>query len=233
MSSLAVKLKLQQFEGPLELLLSLIDEQTLPISEISLSSVTEQFLAYLQTLSERDAEEIADFLCVAARLLLLKARKLLPGQIEADDDGPGLEDQLRLYRVFVKASRKMNEAWMSGRHSIFRFEPPRRSTEFVPPQNVSIASLHKSMVQLLRRLQPPKALSFATIDRAVSMREKIDAIHHILTQVKHFQFHKILGDKPSRTEIIVSFLALLELVKIRAVRLKQEDYFGDIVVHKL
>lgn len=227
-----MKIILPQFTGPFDLLLSLIGEKKLNVSEVALSAVTEQFLRYLDTLEERRAEELADFLVVAARLLLLKSQQLLPQFAGEEDEGASLEDQLRLYQQFVEASKSINRRWMSGQRSVFRVEPPRsrHGGIFTAPENATLETLHGSMVQLVHRLAPPKPLPEASIDRAVSMKEKVDVIRRMLSRAKRFSFREILSDARNKTEVIVSFLAILELLKQRAVFLRQKESFSDILI---
>ena len=229
-----VSLQLEQFSGPLDLLLSLIAEEELDVSEVALSRVTEQFLQYLDTLENRRAEELADFLVVASRLLLLKSRTLLPQfAFEADDEGPSLADQLRLYKQFVEASKQLNTLWMSDRVASGRTEPPRKPLGFVPPVNVTLDMLHERMVQLVARLTPPKPLPETHIDRAISMKQKIDEIRHLLSRSGRIHFGSILHQAKNRTEVIVSFLAILELVKQKTVAVTQDELFGDIVIQRV
>jgi segregation and condensation protein A len=229
----SINLKLDQFSGPLDLLLSLIADEKLDITTIALSRVTEQYLDYLGQVDEKDANELADFLVVATRLLLLKSRALLPQLMPEPDDGPSLEAQLRLYKIFVDASKKIQKLWSSADGGHWRIEPPRRSEVFVPPENVSVERLRGIMVQLINRLRPPKALPRTVIDKSVSIQEKIERIRSLFRQVKSLSFLEMVNESRSRTEIIISFMAILELMKQQVVTLSQEDQFGDIVIHRL
>lgn len=221
-----------QFSGPLDLLLELINTRKMAISELALGEVTEQYLTYLDTLEERRPEDIADFLVVATRLLLLKARQLLPDMTE-EEEGPSLEEQLRLYQAFREAAKQFNRAWLGERSAAFRLEPSRRSSTFQPPANVSLGALHDTILQIIRRLEPPKPIVYATIDRAVSVREKIESIRTALSRLKRLQFTDMITDASNRTEVIVSFLAILELVKQQVVSLHQEQAFGDITIQRV
>ena len=227
------ELTLDQFSGPLYLLLSLLEESKLNISEVSLSSITEQYLTYLDTLEDNRAEELADFLVVGSRLLLLKSKMLLPQFAPEEDEGTSLEEQLRLYKVFLEASKGVNRLWQADSRSFFRFEPPRRPLQFVAPINLSRDSLRQSMLQLVDRLTPPKPLPETAIDRAVSMKETIDRIRALLKKNRRLSFGELLTSAHNRTEVIVSFLALLELVKQKAVALRQREIFSDIVIEKI
>jgi segregation and condensation protein A len=228
-----VELQLEKFSGPLDLLLSLVGEEKLDITDIALSRVTEQFLTYIDTLEDGRAAEMADFLVVASRLLLLKSRMLLPQFAPEEDEGATLADQLRLYKQFADAAKQLNRLWEKGEHAAFRVEPPRPPLGFVPPTNVTLSALHNRMVQLIARLTPPKPLPETRIDKTVSVKQKIDDIRRALARMKETSFHAMLRDARSRSEIIVSFLAVLELVKQQTVFLRQEETFGDIVIQRV
>jgi len=225
--------KTGQFEGPLDLLLNLITEQKLNISEIALSEVTEQFLQYLNTIDEKQPEDLADFLVVATRLLLLKSKNLLPQFGVDEEEGPSLEEQLRLYKAFVEASKKMNKAWLSTRRAVFRVEPPRLPEEFVGPDNFSFATLRQSMDKLLYKLTPPKPLPQINIDKTISLKEKIFQISSWLKSNKTASFSQMLNNSKNRTEVIIGFLALLELVKQKTISLEQNDNFSDILINRV
>ncbi|PLX26521.1 hypothetical protein C0581_04280 [Candidatus Parcubacteria bacterium] len=226
-----IRVQFKEFDGPLDLLLSLVDEKKMEITEVSISSVTEPFLGYLDTLEEKDAQELADFLVVAAKLLLMKSRTLLPQFAPEEDDGISLEDQLRLYRRFVDVSKKVNTLWLDdSKKSYGRVEPPVRSDEVIKPENMSQDTMHASMVQLVKRLAPPKPLPETQIDKTVSMKEKIDTLHKLLKKGKEVSFQTLLSDASTKTEVIVSFLAILELVKQKDIYLQQDNHFSDIVI---
>lgn len=228
---MSVEFTLEQFSGPLDLLLSLLDDQKLSISDISLSHVTEQYLYHIEQLEETNAQDLADFLLVATRLLLLKSRALLPQFLPEEDEGPDLADQLRLYKAFIAASKKVHDVWLSSSRSVFRVEPPRKAEGFVPPQNLTLDEVRKSMVQLVSRLKPRKPLPQTRIDSTVSMKQKIHHIRTLLKNRKKAGFHELVASRQNRTELIVSFLALLELAKQKTVSLHQEETFSDIMIH--
>ncbi|HYE60093.1 MAG TPA: segregation/condensation protein A [Candidatus Kapabacteria bacterium] len=226
------QITLEQFSGPFDLLLTLIDKQKVSITEIALADVTEQFLTHLDTLEANREEELADFLVVASRLLLLKSKMLLPQFLPEEEDGPGLEEQLKLYKQFVDASKRLNALWLDSRESVFREEPSRMPEGFHPGDNVTLERIHATMVQLVRRLTPPKPLPETHIDRAVSMKERIDHIRRVLERSSRLSFHEVLENATNKTEIIVSFLAILELLKQKTIFLHQEDTFADIVIER-
>lgn len=226
-----ITIRFKEFDGPLDLLLSLLDEKKMEISEVAISSVTESYLEYLDTLEVINPQELADFLVIATRLLFLKSKTLLPEFGLDEDEGMRLEDQLKLYRQFVEASKKINVLWLDDtRKGYGRIESPVVAEEFIAPPRLDTKILYEFICRLISRLEPPKALPQTKIDKSVSMKEKIDAIRTLLTTRKNFGFQEILSQAHSKTEVIVSFLALLELVKQKSIHIRQDEAFGDMLV---
>ncbi|OGH82142.1 MAG: hypothetical protein A3G08_02155 [Candidatus Magasanikbacteria bacterium RIFCSPLOWO2_12_FULL_47_9b] len=221
---------LEQFSGPLDLLLSLIQEKKMSVSDVALSRVTEQYMAFVEREKRLDPVQLADFLVVAAKLLLLKSQSLLPHFFPEEQDEQSLEEQLRLYQAFQKASKDVEKRWLDPRRSYSRIEPPRKPPGFVWPANVSPDSLARAMEAVLGRLKPLKALPIATIDRAISLKQKIMDIQTLLKAKKRLTFFDVVGPEKHKTNMIVSFLALLELMKSESVLLRQEGIFNDIVI---
>lgn len=224
----------EQFTGPLDLLLSLIADEKMSVGELALSKVTEQFVAYVESLEEDQIspEELADFLVVAAKLLLLKSKALLPMFLKEEEDGPSLAEQLRLYKAFVDASKAVNTLWLQTGMGFFRIEPMRKPAGFVPPANVTMDSVHRTMIQLINRLAPPKPLPRTSMDKAVSLKEKINTLKTLIQKHKNMLFHHTIDNVRNKTEVIVSFLALLELVKQQEIMFSQETQFGDIIIEQ-
>lgn len=228
-----MQFKLKQFNGPFDLLLSLVEGKELKITEIALSEITEQYLKYLDTLEETDVYELADFLVVAARLLHMKSRLLLPEFLFDEEDEGGLEVQLKLYKQFVDASKIIEAKWMDGAQSFFRVETPRQALEFSLPTNVLLESLTESMIQLVSKLIPAKTLERTYIDKTVSLKERVDSIIALLKSRKSFKFFDVLDDANNKTEVIIGFLAILELAKRKSLIFKQDMSFGDILITRV
>lgn len=227
-------IQFNQFDGPLDLLLSLIDKKKMEISEVSLSTVTETFLDYVDSHDAIGAEELADFLVIATKLLLLKSKTLLPQLSIEEDEGVSLEEQLRLYRKFVQASKCINSLWVdNSRIGFQRIESVRIGDIIVCPPNFSKDLLYTSIQNLIRRRTPVAALSQTHVDKTVSMKQKIDILRNLLKKNKQVSFKKLLGESESKTDIIISFLALLEMVKQRHVSLHQKKSFDDIVIKRV
>ena len=228
-----MQLTLTQFSGPLDLLLSLVEGQELKITEIALSDVTEQYLKYLDALEEEDAIGLADFLVVAAKLLYLKSKRLIPEFMPEDVEEESLEAPLKLYKQFVDASKNIEQLWNAETQTFFRNEPPRRTEGFFLPENVSLGNLEKSMIQLVSKLTPPKPIGRTHIDKTVSLKQRIDSIRTMLRTNKSFRFSDALVDSQNKTDVIVGFLAILELVKQKSLYLEQDEMFGDIMISRV
>jgi len=227
---MSADIKLEKFEGPLDLLLQLVEQEEMKITEISLSEVTEQFVKYLDQLSESNSEELADFLVVATKLVYLKSRVLLPYLHPEEDEGPSLADQLKMYQQYVEASKKIAELWDVGSVAYGRIEPPVKVKDFVLPTNSQVSDLHGVMLKLISRLKPIDPLPRVAIDRGITVKDKITKILAALKQFKKISFSQILSGAENKTDIIVSFLAVLDLLKEAKAVAHQENSFSDLEI---
>jgi segregation and condensation protein A len=227
---MAAETKLEQFQGPLDLLLQLIEGEEMTITDVSLSTVTEQFFSYLQTLEEKNPEELADFLVVASKLVFLKSKYLLPYLLPKEDEGPTLADQLKLYKRYADASKLVEKMWQENRVAYGRIEPPTPVEGFLLPLNATSGHLKDSLLSLLKRLKPVAPLPQVSIDRTLSVKQKIQSLTHMLNTLKRLDFSDIIKNATSRTEVIVSFLAILELVKSDSVTVEQSSAFENFVL---
>jgi len=222
---------LEQFHGSLDLLLQLIEKDDLDISEVALADVTEKYLDYVEQIDESRTEEIANFLVVAARLVYMKSRLLLPD--EEDDEGgdTSLEDQLRAYKRFVDAAHELERRYADNRVIFFRYAPARTG-EFVPPKKMSVSVLEHVMRQIVvmhtKRQKATKTTM--AVQAIISLEESITRIRGALKAGRPIRFHELLGRRANRAESVVHFLALLELVKQEQVQLRQKALFRDIEI---
>ena len=141
------QVKLEKFEGPLDLLLQLIEQADLDITEVSIAKVVEQFMIYLEQVEEKNPEELADFLVVAAKLLLIKSRALLPNlSLGDEDDGLNLESQLKIYKKYYDAS-KIIEKILAEKKVLFTREkiPVDVEVIFNPPESLTTEKLQKML----------------------------------------------------------------------------------------
>jgi segregation and condensation protein A len=223
----------EKFTGPLELLLELIEAESLSISEVSLAHVTESYLEHIEK-NQPPAEELADFLIVATKLLLIKSRLLLPDPIEEEEDTSNLALQLKMYKAFVELSAHL-EKQFDAPVELFPREKADviKITELIIPDGLSIGTLHESFARLLKNLEPFFNLKQVAMERVVSVKERFDEIRNAIMERARFTFRDILGSGRSRVDTVISFLALLELVKQRVVHVVQSSSFEDIEIKRV
>lgn len=226
----------QEFSGPLALLLGLIDEQKLVISEVSLAKVADEFLVYVDG-NEVPSDELADFLLVASRLIYLKSRALMPYlKIDEEDAAAAkLEDQLRLYQEFVAAAAKLEERYMVNvmyRRPFVKqkFKIQDLTPEFTLPKNVTLESLFEAFKVVLKRLEPFFALQETSMERVKTVEERMGELKAVLATRAKVSFRDVIANAGSKVEIVVSFLALLELLRRKHLVAKQDDHAGEIVL---
>jgi segregation and condensation protein A len=224
---------MEKFEGPLDLLLTLIEREELSISEISLSHIADQYLESLKEVAERDPDELADFLVVAAKLLLIKSRELLPNAPAVEEDGPSLETQLKMYKIFWEAAQKIEGMIRKKRRLFFRDKLPAAiAPRFAPPPSLTADKMHAVFLDVLTKITPIIKYPEERMKKVVSIQEKIDRIRGLMEKTATMRFHEILDASSDRTEVVVNFLALLELVRSRVLNAEQSEEFGEIVITK-
>ncbi len=231
------ELKLDQFIGPLDKLLILVEERELPINDISLAAVTGDFLDYIKKLEGKvETLFLSDFLVIAAKLVLIKSKTLLPSiELTAEEEGEikDLESRLVLYREFKAAGLGLKNLWsplpaMYRRPLLASF---REGMLFYPPEGVTPAPLLASLLGAVQRFEeiiPEKA----TVKKLlVTVEEKVqELLNRFAERISH-SFASVAKDK-SRDEIIALFLAVLHLLKEKQIDVEQEAHFSDILVKK-
>lgn len=228
-----INIRIKDFEGPLDLLLQLIELQQLDISTVSLAEVTDQYLGTLERVEQVHPDELADFLVVAAKLLLIKSRILLPQFDFQEDEGVRLEDQLKLYRMFVGAAVNVEGLYQQGRILYGREHPATLESVFVPPIGLTVERLHRAFQEIVERCAPVVNVAETTIARTVSLHEKIESIRVLIRAHTALSFRELLERATTRMEVIVTFLALLEIVKQRNAVVVQEHNFSDIRIEQV
>jgi segregation and condensation protein A len=233
-----INFKIDKFEGPLGLLLQLIEQEEMDITEISLAKIADQYIEYIRNSSNLKAEEMAEFLVVAAKLLLIKSRALLPFlKNEAEDEIQEFEDQLRMYKEFLEAAKKI-EAIINKKRFGFPREFNRQAflasaKFFSPPKNLTAKDLFNIFSEIIKNIEPTEILDEKNLEQVVNIEDKILAIQQILFERMKVNFNHILASAQNKTEIIVSFLAMLELIKRKNVVVAQGDLFGEIEISKI
>jgi segregation and condensation protein A len=233
----AYQVTLPVFEGPLDLLLHLIEREELDITEVSLAQVTNQYIEYLAQLGERNAEHLADFLVVAAKLLLIKSRVLLPQPPRSslaaeEDDSEDLVRQLIEYKKFKDAARWLQDLEELGLQSYIRLAPTPRLERSVDLGDITLDALLSAVREAL--VIKPAA---PTVDDTVSpinvtMSGQMALIEQETAHGRYVSFRKLLERAVSRLEVIVTLLALLEMVKQVQVSMRQDAAFGDILIFR-
>lgn len=227
------KVKIEQFEGPLDLLLQLIEQDELDISNISLARVTDDYLNHVNASASIGPEELVDFLLVSAKLILIKSKMLLPNLEIDDEEGIDLETQLKMYREFVIASREINKMIRKRKWAFGREKVALQAVGFFPPKELGAGTLQDTFFKIIKKLEPFIALSKETLKKTISISEKIDHIKKIIENQVKTRFSEVVGKAKDKTEIIVSFLAILELAKQKVIKVSQESLFEDINIHRI
>lgn len=234
-----INVKVEKFEGPLGLLLKIIEKEELDITQISLAGIADQFVNYIRASNVReiDPEEMADFLVVAAKLLLIKSRALLPYLLpEEEEDIEELELQLKMYKEFVEASGKI-EKMLGKKKFMFAREFNRKvvlatANSFSPPKKLEARDMALAFDALLTRIQPAEKMEEDTIEDEINIDERICSIKEMLVTRIKVSFNKVMANAKNKTDIIVSFLAMLEMMRQLEVNLTQDHMFGDITINK-
>lgn len=223
-------IKLEQFEGPLDLLLQLIEQEELDITTVSLAKVTDQYLKHVEQLEHVMPEEVADFLVVASKLIYLKSKYLLPNLDIADEEDAGdLAHQLKMYQQFYQASKVLEKMLGKQHFGFIRTQPmrPKFAPEFTPPPSLKSEDMVTIMKNVIARLGEIASLPKVLMARAVSIKERIGHFRDLLQEKMEFSFSHFV-DKGNKVDTIVSFLAMLELVKQRVIKVEQNELFSDI-----
>jgi segregation and condensation protein A len=221
----------EAFEGPLELILDLIEKRRLLVNELSLATITDEFISFVKGNESFPLEDATQFLSVAATLLLIKSRSLLPDlelTSEEEQDMDALQRRLKLYEQAREAARMLGEAF--GRAAMAPRGERAPEVAFSPSADLTLANLQQSLKDLLARLEKEPSLPEVRIRPLVSLEEMMDTLRVRVERAFSLSFKEFTGDKGEKVEVIVSFLALLELVKQGSVDAVQHGHFGDIKI---
>jgi segregation and condensation protein A len=226
------------FEGPLDLLLHLIEREDLDITTVSLIQVTDQYMAALRTGDSIDFRALAEFVAVGARLLLLKSRALLPRTPEqlAEDDreveeiAQDLTAQLEEYRAFKQAASYLRDLDESTHRSFVRIAPP--PADWLPTglERVTMKQLLKALSKALERL-PPSPPPERMQRPLVNLAERRESVIAAVRRRGRLGFSRLIAECRSRIEAIVTFLAVLDLLKTADLHAEQSANFGEIILH--
>jgi segregation and condensation protein A len=231
------RVQLEIFEGPLDLLLHLIKKNEVSIADIPIAAITEQYLAILEVMQTLDLDVAGEFLVMAATLVHIKSRMLLPLSDDEEDEEEGADPRAELvrrlleYQRFKDAADQLERRDILARDVFVRAAPPAEEVD--PPgfREVSVFELLTALRRVMERL-PKDAVHEVTLEK-ITVREKMTSLLDILRAQGATLFESLFVEVKTRMEVVVTFLAMLELVKVRAIRIFQEEMNGPIQIEAL
>lgn len=246
---MGIPVKLEVFEGPLDLLLHLIDINKVNIYDIPIVEITDQYLDYVNSMDKQDLNIVSEFLVMAATLLDIKSRMLLPKQINEEgieeDPRQELVEKLLEYKMYKFIAVELKDKQIDAEKALYKpstlpdevvhFERPVDLDQLL--QDVTLAKLHQIFQLVIKRqvdkIDPVRS-KFGRIEKEeVRLSDKLEFVTSYAIQHKQFSFRKLLEKQTSKMEIIVTFLAILELMKMGKISIKQDEIFEDIDIYAI
>ena len=243
---MGINVKLQVFEGPLDLLLHLIDKNKVNIYDIPIVEITAQYMEYIAEMKRQDLDVLSEFLVMAATLIDIKSKMLLPrdpdDEEEETDPRAELVQQLLEYKMYKCMAYELKDRQVDAQRVMFKKPTiPEEVLEYQEPLNVeelvsdiTLAKLNEIFKSIIRKQQDkidPLRSKFGKIEKEeVSLEEKTEYLENYATTHKHFSFRSLLEAQSSKVEVIVTFLAILELMKTGKILISQEHIFDDIQI---
>lgn len=244
-----IDIKLTVFEGPLDLLLHLIEKNKVSIYDIPIVTITEQYLEVLHEMQRQDVDVMSEFLVMAATLISIKAKMLLPKEeeVEEEEEDPREELVRRLleYKMYKYAAYELKDMELDASRSFYKqpdipAEVKEYKEEIDPATFVHDITLSKlnEIFQMVMRKQvdkiDPIRSTFGTIKRdEVTIEEKMESIRTEVKGLKGISFRTLLEMQASKINIITTFMAVLELMKVGAITIRQDELFSDIIIDSL
>ena len=238
--------KLQVFEGPLDLLLYLLDKNKVNIYDIPIVEITAQYMEYIAEMKRQDLDVLSEFLVMAATLIDIKSKMLLPRDPDDEEEGidprAELVQQLLEYKMYKCMAYELKDRQVDAQRVMFKKPTiPEEVLEYQEPLNVeelvsdiTLAKLNEIFKSIMRKQQDkidPLRSKFGKIEKEeVSLEEKTEYLENYATTHKHFSFRSLLDAQSSKVEVIVTFLAILELMKTGKILVSQEHIFDDIQI---
>ena len=238
--------KLQVFEGPLDLLLYLLDKNKVNIYDSPIVEITAQYMEYIAEMKRQDLDVLSEFLVMAATLIDIKSKMLLPrdpdDEEEETDPRAELVQQLLEYKMYKCMAYELKDRQVDAQRVMFKKPTiPEEVLEYQEPLNVeelvsdiTLAKLNEIFKSIMRKQQDkidPLRSKFGKIEKEeVSLEEKTEYLENYATTHKHFSFRSLLEAQSSKVEVIVTFLAILELMKTGKILISQEHIFDDIQI---
>lgn len=245
---MGIDIKIHVFEGPLDLLLHLIEKNKVDIYDIPISEITSQYLSYIQAMEQEDLDVMSEFLVMAATLLKIKAKMLLPERKEEEEESDPREELVRRlieYKIYKYASGKLKEREQMAEKSFFHSPdiPPQilaYKQEIDPEELLSDITLQRlseifSFVMKKRfdKLDPIRSEFGQIKQEEIRLEDKITEVNNYIQQYKNVNFYDLLTEQKTKEAMIVTFLAILELMKTGKIYVEQENIAGDIYIQAL
>lgn len=241
--------KLNVFEGPLDLLLHLIEKNKVDIYDIPIVTITEQYLAYVSEMQEQDMDVMSEFLVMAGTLLQIKSKMLLPREEteEEEEEDPRAELVRRLleYKMYKYAALELKDMELDASHNLYKKPTiPKEVEEYreeVDPaelvDGLTLSKLNDIFRSIMRKqvdkIDPIRS-KFGTIEKEeINIEERMVQIREEVRGLKGINFRTLLETQPTRMNIIITFMSILELMKVGAIIIRQEETFGEIVIDSL
>jgi segregation and condensation protein A len=225
-------IQLPVYEGPLDLLLELIEQAELDITKVALAQVTDQYLAYLKKIPEHQLDDLVSFLLIAARLLQIKSEALLPRapvrEPGEEDMGDALARQLIAYKKYKQIAVHLADRSDSGLRTYLRLSTTPTLESKLDMSGVNLADLRLAFMEALADAPATPEPGKVVVAQRVRLRDRIQIIITALRKTGRTTFQKIFKQARSKLEVIVSFLAVLELIKQNLVKVEQDTLFGEI-----
>lgn len=226
------KVKLEAFEGPLDLLLNLIEKRKLSITQVSLSKVADDFIGYIQSFDDFPMAESADFILIASTLVLIKSKSLLPGLELSEEEKGSIEDlefRLKLYQRIREASKGIKELF--GTRPMFLPNERQVVPIFSPHSSINVSNVLMAVRGIIASLPKFEKLPQAIVKKVMSLEEMIQNLSERINKTLKMSFKDFSGiGKKEKVHVIISFLAMLQLVKDGAIRVAQENNFDEITM---
>lgn len=225
-------IRTQAFEGPLSLLLDLIEKRRLLINEVSLSQVTNDFLDFVGALEQKDLGKLTEFISIASTLILIKSKSLLPQLDLSGEEAHEIEDlelRLKLLQIFKNASKDIRR--LMGAHTMrSRLQPRRQAVRFAPTDQIDVLKMKWFVDQLIQHLPKAERKPERRVSKTITLEEMMNKVINRVRQNMTISFRALSGEHKEKKNVIIGFLAILELVKLGSMHARQEDRFSDIML---
>ena len=243
---MAISVKLEVFEGPLDLLLHLIDKNKIDVYDIPIAEITEQYLDYIRKMPTEDMNVMSEFLVMAATLLDIKCKMLLPREVneEGEEEDPRAElvERLLEYKMYKYMAYELKDRQMDAEQVLYRVKNlPKEVASYRPPLNyeellgdLTLNKLQDIFQSMLKRQEDkidPVRSNFGKIEKdEIDMDAKMVYIEDYVRSHRTFSFRSLLEKQRSKVEIIVTFMVILEMMKLGRIGIIQENLFDDIQI---